>query len=185
MNAIVPVNGVGVLSRLSNYCDAGTSLFIRSHICAFSLGHDFRPDYAKLGVLKGHFPTIPVLAVTATASDRVREDCCAILRLSVNYRFFRSTADRPNLRYQVRPKESAADTLDDMTAFIKDHHPNSAGIIYTYSRKDANTVADQLLERGIIGEAYHSEYVRRLGENCGCDKPCSCLLTWILTFSLV
>lgn len=121
------------------------------------VGHDFRPDYAKLGVLKSHFPSIPVLAVTATASDRVREDCCAILRLGKNYHFFRSTANRPNLTYQVRPKESAVQVLDDMAAFIKEHYPSSAGIIYAYSRRDADTVADQLCERGIIAEAYHSE----------------------------
>ena len=125
--------------------------------CACQWGHDFRPDYAKLGVLKNHFPSVPILAVTATASDRVREDCCSILQLDNNYRFFRSTANRPNLRYQVRPKESATGVLEDMAAFIKEHHPRAAGIIYTYSRKDADTVADQLVERGIFAEAYHSD----------------------------
>ena len=118
--------------------------------------------------MKSHFPTVPVLAVTATASDRVRDDCRNILRLSPQYQFFRSTANRPNLTYQVRPKESATDVLEDMTAFIKDKHPRSAGIIYTYSRKDADTVADQLLERGIVAEAYHSEYVYERGRKCHC-----------------
>jgi superfamily II DNA helicase RecQ len=46
-----------------------------------------------------------------------------------------------------------------MANFIRENHPNSAGIVYTYSRKDADTVADQLVEEGIIAEAYHSEYV--------------------------
>lgn len=125
--------------------------------CACQWGHDFRPDYAKLGTLKSHFPNVPVLAVTATASERVRNDCAKILRLHRHYRFFRSTANRPNLKYQIRPKESSADVLDDMTAFIKENHPTSPGIIYTYSKKDANTVADELCERGIVAEAYHSE----------------------------
>ena len=125
--------------------------------CACQWGHDFRPDYAKLGMLKSHFPNVPVLAVTATASDRVRNDCANILRLTRHYRFFRSTANRPNLTYQIRPKDTSADVLDDMTAFIKERHPTSPGIIYTYSKKDANTVADELCERGIVAEAYHSE----------------------------
>lgn len=125
--------------------------------CACQWGHDFRPDYCKLGLLKTHFPDVPVLAVTATASERVRNDCANILRLDRHYRFFRSTANRPNLTYQVRPKDSSSDVLDDMTAFIKEKHANSAGIIYTYSRKDADTVANELCERGIVAEAYHSK----------------------------
>jgi hypothetical protein len=124
--------------------------------CACQWGHDFRPDYAKLGMLKIHFPDVPVLAVTATASEQVRHDCTNILRLDQHYRFFRSTANRPNLTYQVRPKDSAADVLHNMTAFIKLKHATSAGIIYTYSKKDADTVAGELCNRGIIAEAYHS-----------------------------
>lgn len=125
--------------------------------CACQWGHDFRPDYAKLGILKHQFPSVPVLAVTATASDRVRNDCANILRLSRHYRFFRSTANRPNLSYYVKPKDGSTEVLHDMVQFIKEKHPTSAGIIYTYSKKDANTVADELQERGIIAEAYHSE----------------------------
>ncbi|CAJ1966492.1 unnamed protein product [Cylindrotheca closterium] len=125
--------------------------------CACQWGHDFRPDYAKLGILKHQFPSVPVLAVTATASDRVRNDCAQILRLSRHYRFFRSTANRPNLSYYVKPKDGSNEVLEDMAQFIKEKHPTSAGIIYAYSKKDADTVADELQERGIIAEAYHSE----------------------------
>eukprot|EP00980_Cylindrotheca_fusiformis_P001355 scaffold338_cov116-Cylindrotheca_fusiformis.AAC.20 len=125
--------------------------------CACQWGHDFRPDYAKLGILKTHFPSVPILAVTATASERVRKDCSSILRLQSHYRFFRSSANRPNLHYQVRPKDSSNDALEDMADFIHTNHPTSAGIIYTYSKKDANTVADELCKRGIVAEAYHSE----------------------------
>jgi ATP-dependent DNA helicase Q1 len=127
--------------------------------CACQWGHDFRPDYAKISVLRTHFPTVPILAVTATASDQVREDCVSIFQLSRDYLYFRSTADRPNLKYQVRPKESANDVIKDMVTFIREKHGKSAGIVYTYSRKDADTVADQLCEEGIIAESYHSEQV--------------------------
>ena len=117
-----------------------------------------QPDYALLGKLKSHFPSIPVIAVTATASDRVRQDVCEILRLGTNYRFFRSTANRPNLTYSVVPKpDGGKNAVAEMAAFIKEKHPSSAGIVYTYSRKDANTVADALGEYGVLAEAYHSD----------------------------
>ena len=118
-------------------------------------GHDFRPDYAKLRVLRQHFPHIPILAVTATASEQVRRECVQIFSLSADHAFFRSTADRPNLKYQVRPKE--AKVIQDMAEFIKTKHPRSTGIVYTYSRKDADTVASELCDEGIIAESYHSD----------------------------
>jgi superfamily II DNA helicase RecQ len=125
--------------------------------CACQWGHDFRPDYTKLSVLRQHFPQVPILAVTATASEQVRRECVQIFGLTRDYAFFRSSADRPNLTYQVRPKESANDVVADMCSFIHDRHPQSAGIVYTYSKKDADTVADQLCLHGIIAESYHSE----------------------------
>lgn len=122
--------------------------------CCSNWGHDFRPDYTKLGLLKTHFPSIPVLAVTATASDRVRDDCCQILRLGRNYQFFRSTARRPNLNYSVRPK--TAKVVEEMADFIKTHHARNAGIIYTFSRKEADSVAKNLCDLGIVARSYHS-----------------------------
>ena len=107
-----------------------------------------------------HFPDIPILAVTATASDRVRDDVCKILYINLDCVFFRSTANRPNLTYEVRNKRTSGsgDTvLDDMAAFIKEEFPRGAGIIYTFSRKDADTVADKLCDRGIVAQSYHSE----------------------------
>mmetsp|Transcript_49371 Transcript_49371/g.55003 ORF Transcript_49371/g.55003 Transcript_49371/m.55003 type:complete len:931 (+) Transcript_49371:140-2932(+) len=123
--------------------------------CACQWGHDFRPDYAKLQVLRQHFPQVPILAVTATASEKVRQECVQIFQLSRNYAYFRSTADRPNLAYQVRSKNTNA--IQDMADFIKEKHPRSAGIVYTYSRKDADNVACELCEQGIVAEAYHSD----------------------------
>ena len=126
--------------------------------CCCQWGHDFRPDYAKLGVLRQTFTSVPIIAVTATASERVREDCARILQLRPHYRFFRSTANRPNLTYSIRRKEgSANDTLDDMVQLIQTNHPTSAGIVYTRTRKEADSVAQQLLDRGIPAAAYYSD----------------------------
>lgn len=127
--------------------------------CACQWGHDFRPDYTKLGFLKAHFPTVPLIAVTATASDRVREDCCRILRLGTNYQFFRSSANRPNLVYSVREKPEGGGgsrVISSMAEFIHEHHSGHAGIVYTFSRKDADDVADGLCGHGIVARSYHS-----------------------------
>lgn len=123
--------------------------------CASQWGHDFREDYTKLGILKGHFPTIPVLAVTATASESVRQEVQQILQISGPQTLvFQSTADRPNLRYRVVPKYHDKEVVNDMSEFIKTNHRNSSGIIYTFSRKDAKVVAKLLCDQGIISEAY-------------------------------
>lgn len=125
--------------------------------CACQWGHDFRPDYTKLGVLKAHFPTVPLLALTATASERVRDDVCRILRMK-DYQFFRSKANRPNLTYSVVPKpEGKGATTAAMADFIQSKHPQSPGIVYTLSRKDADVVADELCELGVVARPYHSD----------------------------
>jgi superfamily II DNA helicase RecQ len=110
-------------------------------------------DYALLGKLKTHFPSIPILAVTATASDRVRKDVCEILRIRHDCVLFRSTFQRPNLTYSVIPKVSKdGSVIAEMAEWIKVHHPQGAGIVYTYSRKDADTVANALCDCGVVAE---------------------------------
>ena len=126
--------------------------------CATQWGHDFRPDYTKLGILKQHFPNVPLIAVTATASDRVREDCCNILGLGTNYQFFRSSANRPNLKYSIKVKpDKPDDIVEAMADFIQEHHPRNAGIIYCFSKREANNVAEKLTNFGITAKAYHAE----------------------------
>jgi RecQ family ATP-dependent DNA helicase len=145
------------MEKLFNQGRLGRFVIDECH-CACQWGHDFRPDYAHLGILKRHFPSVPVIAVTATASDKVRQDCITILALGNNYRFFRSTANRLNLNYTVRPKPDGKDALiDEMVTFIKEKYPQSAGIIYTLSKKDADTVASSLCEYGVVARAYHSD----------------------------
>lgn len=147
----------GELEKLHSQGRLGRFVIDECH-CATMYGHDFRPDYTKLGVLKTHFPSIPVLAVTATASDRVRQDCCEILQIQRKYQFFRSTAHRPNLTYSVRPKPDGKEKIiDEMATFIKEKHPRDAGIVYAFSRKDADDVANMLTARGIAAESYHSD----------------------------
>ncbi len=67
-------------------------------------GHDFRPDYLRLNKLKAAFPTVPLMALTATATERVVKDIVSRLGMSPSARLFRQSFNRPNLRYEVRPK---------------------------------------------------------------------------------
>jgi hypothetical protein len=148
----------GELEKLYHQGRLGRFVIDECH-CACQWGHDFRPDYTKLGLLKNHFPDIPLIAVTATASDRVREDCCKILRLGTNYKLFRSSANRPNLTYIVKEKPDGKDAVvADMAEFILSKHKNDAGIIYTLSKKEAEEVAQKLSNTyNISARAFHSE----------------------------
>ena len=88
----------------------------------------------------------------------MRHDCAKILKLGRGYRFFRSTANRPNLNYSIKTKPDGKEAVvKDMVAFIRENHVGEAGIIYTFSRKEADDVADRLVENGIIARSYHSE----------------------------
>lgn len=145
------------MEKLNQQNRLGRFVIDECHCCSV-WGFDFRTDYTKLGILKQHFPRIPLIAVTATASDRVREDCCNILRIGRNYRFFRSSANRPNLKYCIKVKpEKADDVVEEMAKFIREHHPRNAGIIYCFSKKEANNVAEKLSSMGISAKPYHSD----------------------------
>ena len=144
------------LQQLHDQGRLGRFVIDEAH-CATQWGHDFRPDYVQLGRLKQAFPTIPLLALTATASDPVRTDVCKILGLRPNHLFLRSSANRTNLHYSVRCKPDKKDkVIEQMAEFIRDKHPKDAGIIYTFSRKEADYVAKQLGSYKIKAAPYHS-----------------------------
>ena len=119
--------------------------------CISQWGHDFRPEYRRLALLKERFPQTSVHAYTATATQRVRQDIADQLSLTepamIVGRF-----DRPNLTYRVVPRvDVQAQTLD----VIRRHH-NEAVIVYCLSRKDTETMADALTSSGIAASAYHA-----------------------------
>ena len=127
--------------------------------CCSSWGHDFRKDYTKIGILKRNFPSVPVLAVTATASDVVRNDCVKILGMDRQYEFFRNSLDRPNLTYCVKKKsDNAAKVIQEIAEYIQEHHKKEAGIIYCYSKKEADKIAAELSRSfKIKARAYHAD----------------------------
>ncbi len=119
--------------------------------CISEWGHDFRPDYLNLKMLRKIFPQVPVLALTATATPRVREDIVRQLSLE-KAKIFISSFNRPNLTYMVLGQEDAYGQLLE----ILREHRQEAAIIYCFSRKDTENLAADLRSEGLDALAYHA-----------------------------
>ncbi|KAM7363738.1 recQ-like DNA helicase Blm [Cochliomyia hominivorax] len=122
--------------------------------CVSQWGHDFRPDYKRLGILRKRFPKVNTMALTATATPRVRLDILKQLNLT-KPKWFLSSFNRSNLKYSVLPKKGAA-TLEDIKTFIRSRPPTDSGIIYCLSRKECDDVAKSMCSAGIKSCAYHA-----------------------------
>ncbi|XP_024542042.1 ATP-dependent DNA helicase Q-like 4A isoform X2 [Selaginella moellendorffii] len=121
--------------------------------CVSQWGHDFRPDYQNLGILKQKFSDVPLMALTATATMRVKEDVVQALGLCKCI-IFRQTFNRPNLRYSVVPKTKKV--YEEIDAFIKENYPRESGIIYCFSKMDCERVCEQLRKTGHKIGFYHA-----------------------------
>ncbi len=119
--------------------------------CISEWGHDFRPEYRRLGEVRERFPTIPVIALTATANARVRDDILTGLRMR-DARLHVASFNRPNLTYRVRAKERA---LAAIVAFVKER-PAESGIVYAQSRAGAERLAEALRAAGVAALPYHA-----------------------------
>ncbi len=122
--------------------------------CISQWGHDFRPEYAQLGMLRETFPGIPIVALTATADRLTREDIQRQLHLSAP-EVFVSSFDRPNLSLDVRRGYQKKDKERVMLDIIA-RHPNDCGIVYCMSKKTTESVADMLRGHGIVAASYHA-----------------------------
>ncbi len=119
--------------------------------CISEWGHDFRPDYRNLKLLRKKFPLIPIIALTATATENVRNDIVKQLDLT-EAQMFISSFNRPNLSYEVLPKK---DSFSSILALLRGYRDASV-IIYCFSRKDTEMFVDKLTAHGFSAAAYHA-----------------------------
>ncbi|MGQ0615252.1 MAG: DNA helicase RecQ [Planctomycetaceae bacterium] len=119
--------------------------------CISEWGHDFRPEYRQLSTLRDRFPDLPMMALTATATARVRRDIVAQLRLR-EPRCHVASFNRPNLTYRVIAKSSA---YEQTRAFVR-ARPGASGIVYCQSRRSAEGVASRLGADGVAAAPYHA-----------------------------
>jgi len=119
--------------------------------CISEWGHDFRPEYRQIADLRKHFPKVPFMALTATATGRVREDIITHLKLH-EPKCYVASFNRPNLTYRVIAKNKSYDQLLD---FLRSR-PKESGIVYCMSRKSTESVAQRLNEDGIAAKPYHA-----------------------------
>jgi bloom syndrome protein len=128
--------------------------------CVSQWGHDYRPDYMKLGIMKELFPHVPVMAMTATATHQVMQDIMKNLKME-NPKEVHLSFNRPNLKYAVYPKKSKARTFSAIEQIIRKNR-NKTGIIYCLSRKSCQEVSEELNKRLNFGRNYVSYYHAQL-----------------------
>uniref|UniRef100_A0A182NDW4 RecQ-like DNA helicase BLM n=1 Tax=Anopheles dirus TaxID=7168 RepID=A0A182NDW4_9DIPT len=143
-----------LLSALYRRSLLGRIVIDEAH-CVSAWGHDFRPDYKKLSALREQFPTVPIIALTATANPRVRTDILAQLKLARDTRWFMCSFNRPNLKYLVLPKKGAS-TKTEMIELIRKQYARDTGIVYCLSKKECDHLADEFRRAGIKAKSYHA-----------------------------
>lgn len=146
--------------------------------CCSQQGHDFRPDYKKLAVIRNMYPDVPIMCLSATLTDFVLNDIREILGLQpvvdpskapkTGTLYFTAPLYRPNLHYSVLPRPSAAAQASQMIVdWIIERHPEKSGIVYTLTKAETQRMADALVKDSdgrIRASVYHSDlpdYVKK------------------------
>lgn len=143
------LNGLQTLHRNKKLA----RLVIDEAHCVSQWGHDFRPDYKELGQVRQRFPGVPIIALTATATENVIVDVKHNLNME-HCTIFSQSFNRPNLYYEVRPKEKQP--VDRIAELINERYQGKTGIVYTLSRKQTEQIAQKLNDHGIRAKHYHA-----------------------------
>ena len=153
---ISPEKLLSEMDYLLKHIDISLFAIDEAH-CISQWGHDFRPEYTQLGVLRERFPDVPIMALTATADKITRKDIVRQLNLEQRPGFqeFVSSFNRPNLSLSVKRGYKAKEKLSFILNFIK-ARPLEAGIIYCLSRKSTEKLAEDLRRLGIKALPYHA-----------------------------
>ena len=120
--------------------------------CVSQWGHDFRPDYLQLSVLHDRWPSVPRIALTATATEATHTEIAQRLQLT-DARHFVASFDRPNIQYRIAAKDNPKAQLLEL---LRAEHPGDAGIVYCLSRASVETTAQYLVDHGIPALPYHA-----------------------------
>ncbi|MFT4122504.1 MAG: DNA helicase RecQ [Microbacteriaceae bacterium] len=126
--------------------------------CVSQWGHDFRPDYLRLSMLHERWPSVPRIALTATATEATHREIGARLGLE-QARHFVSSFDRPGIQYRIEPKSQP---LQQLLRLIRTEHAGDAGIVYCLSRASVEKTAEFLVEQGVPALPYHAGLDSRL-----------------------
>ncbi|MFT3905762.1 MAG: DNA helicase RecQ [Steroidobacteraceae bacterium] len=122
--------------------------------CVSQWGHDFRQEYLQLALLAERYPSVPRIALTATADAATRREMMERLHLQ-DARVFVQSFDRPNIRYRIAPKDNPRRQL---LRFIREEHAGQGGIVYCLSRKSVEETAQMLVANGVDALAYHAGF---------------------------
>ncbi|KAF4630535.1 hypothetical protein G7Y89_g7601 [Cudoniella acicularis] len=150
---------LSILSRLHANKKLARIVIDEAH-CVSQWGHDFRPDYVALSAMRQRFPKVPLMALTATATEGIIMDVKHNLGMAEKCPVYSQSFNRPNLHYEVRSKKGkgkSKEILDDIVDLIKNRYRGQTGIIYTLSRKNCEQMATKLSEEyGIKAYHYHA-----------------------------
>ncbi|KAI5743557.1 hypothetical protein M8J77_019574 [Diaphorina citri] len=128
--------------------------------CVSQWGHDFRPDYKRLAQLRHEYPGVPLMALTATATPRVRNDVLHQLGIEkTQCKWFISSFNRANLKYEILPKKNV---LKEVISLIKAKYSGQSGIVYCLTRKECDSVAAALAQERINAISYHAGLADKL-----------------------
>jgi len=120
--------------------------------CVSQWGHDFRPDYLGLAVLRERFPGVPLIALTATATQATRAEIVSRLHLA-HARQFVASFDRPNIQYRIAPKN---DPRRQLLELLRTEHAGDSGIVYCLTRASVEQTAEFLAQNGLVALPYHA-----------------------------